>query len=113
MNREGVKSLATELRHRLTIQTVTQTKDNEGGYTDVWSDTATYWGALYPIRAAQRFEYKTINVDATHVARFRGKLSIDETQRIKFGSRIFEILTVEDKQERDFELWVTCRERRK
>jgi head-tail adaptor len=41
-----------------------------------------------------------------------GQIQIAEKDRIEFGSRSFEVLTVENIQERGFVLVITCREDR-
>jgi SPP1 family predicted phage head-tail adaptor len=112
IDRVGKKSLATEARHRVTIQTLTQTADGEGGFTDTWADTQTVWAAIYPMSAAQMTDYNTVGVDANITIKIRGKIAVGEKQRIKFGTRIFEIKTVEDAQERGFVKYVICKERR-
>ena len=114
LERKGKKTIATEARHRITIQAKNSTTDGEGGFADSWTDDTTCWAALYPMHAVQQYLYKSVNVDATHLIKIRA-LSMDvfpEWNRIKFGTRIFEILTVENIQERDFQKMITCKERR-
>lgn len=107
------KSFASEAQHRVNIQAKTSFSDGEGGHTESWSNAYTnISAAIIPIRSQQVFEYKSINVDATHFIKLAGYIGITELHRIVFGSRIFEVLTVEDLQERDFIKWVTCKENR-
>jgi SPP1 family predicted phage head-tail adaptor len=100
MLREGKKTLSTEARHRVTIQVSTNTRNTEGGDVETWADSATVWASVSPITAMQQMKFKSVNVDATHLIKFRGYVSVVETNRIVFGARIFEVLTVEDLQER-------------
>jgi len=51
-------------------------------------------------------------VEATHIIKVRGELAIAEKYRILFGTRVFEVLTVEDIQERGIVKWATCKEDR-
>jgi SPP1 family predicted phage head-tail adaptor len=110
--REGRKTLATEMRHRIIIQTLTSVADGEGGFVDTWVSTQSVWAAVIPMRAQQRFDYASVNVDATHVINIRGEIPITEKQRLKFGARIFEILTVEDYQELGVFKYIVCNEKR-
>lgn len=111
--REPRKSLATECNKTIYIQTFTDTDDGEGGFAKAWADSASYyWAAVLPMRATQIYNFKSVNVEATHMVKIRGLNSIDESQRIRFGTRIFEVLTVEDVQEREFVKWVMVKERR-
>lgn len=111
--RKGNKTLATELRHRIWVQSFTRTTDGEGGYTTAWVNSQQIWAAIYPIRALQHFEFKSVGVDATHAIKIRGDITIAiENRRFKFGERVFEILSIEDGQERGIVKWVTCQESR-
>jgi SPP1 family predicted phage head-tail adaptor len=115
MDRQGKKTLATEARHRIILQSRQSTTDGEGGYDGEWADVVTIWAAIAPLQARQQYMYKSINVDATHLIKVRGLSIASETAefyRVKFGTRIFEILTVENIQERNFEKVLTCKERR-
>ena len=112
-NREGKKTLATELRHFIYIQTLTRTTDGEGGFTQSWTTGDMVPAAVSPIQARQQFENKSVGVDATHLIRIRGQVSLDEkTNRFLFGERTIEILTIEDIQERGIVKVVTCKELR-
>jgi SPP1 family predicted phage head-tail adaptor len=111
LERQGKKTNASEMRHYIDIQAQTSTTDEEGGFTESWSDAYTnICAAIYPIKAQQLFEYKSIKVDATHIIKIRGAETIENGNRIVFGTRYFEVLTVENIQERGIEKVVTCKE---
>jgi SPP1 family predicted phage head-tail adaptor len=112
MNREGKKTLTTEMRHRVTIQACTRTADGEGGFSQSWVDSSTVWAAIYPMREAQVFEYRSVGVDASHIVKVRGDVPVAEKDRVVFGSRVFEVLTVADVQERGIVKIISCMERR-
>ena len=112
LQRQGKKTLASEMKHWISIQAKTSVPDGEGGHTDTWATSASCWAAVSPIQARQQFEYKSVNVDASHLIKVRGNVTIAEANQILFGSRIFEVLTVEDIQERGIVKVVTCKERR-
>lgn len=111
MIRKGKKSLATEARHRISFQTFAAVADGEGGFTNSWTTSQTVWAAIYPIKASQLFEYNTVNEEITHIIKLRGYINTNATQRVLFGTRIFEILTLENIQERDFVQVLACKER--
>jgi SPP1 family predicted phage head-tail adaptor len=111
--REPRKSQASEAQHYITIQIRMDTTDEEGGFTSAWEDVQVVSASILPIQARQQFEYKSINVDASHLIRIRGLVAVSETiNRILWGSRIFEILTVENIQERSYIKVLTCLEKR-
>ena len=110
------KSLASECRHYVTIEERANVSDGEGGFTENWTTVSGYGSvpaAILPIRAQQKLEYRSINVNATHYIKFRGEITLVESEnRISFDSRVFEILTVENFQERDILNFCVCKERR-
>jgi len=111
-DRKGKKTLATECRHYVYIQRKRNVDDGEGGYVVTWSSIKRIAAAIYPIRAAQLFEYRSINVEATHIIRIRGKIDLTEVDRVYWGvkDKIFEILTIENIQEQDWVKILTCKE---
>lgn len=98
------------MRHYVTIQEIVRTKDGIGGFNESWEDVISVFSSVEPIMAKQQYEYRSINVDATHRIKMSGLVEINEKQRIKFGTRNFEILTIEDIQERQFLKVITCKE---
>jgi len=108
------KTLASECRHYVYIQRRTDADDGEGGYTVSWSSIKRIAAAIYPIRAIQRFEFQSVDVEATHIIKIRGKIeNLTEVDRIYWGvkEKIFEILTIENVQEQDWVKVITCKER--
>jgi SPP1 family predicted phage head-tail adaptor len=113
LERQGKKSEATEMRHYVYIQTAGGTTDGEGGEIENWTDAASgCFAAIFPVRAQQQFDFRSVNVDATHFIKIRGEITISELNRIRFGTRYFEILTIENIQERGIVNWITCKEMR-
>jgi SPP1 family predicted phage head-tail adaptor len=113
MERQGKKSFASEARHKIDIQCKTYNPDGEGGGDMAWTTIhPNVSAAIYPIRASQVFEYKSIGVDATHLIKTRAYIPISEKDRILFQGRIFEILTIENLQESNYINVITCKEAR-
>lgn len=111
-DRQIRKTSASVMRHYIEIQTVSRSDDTEGGVSVSWSTTATVAASVDPIKAIQQFNYKSVNVDATHLIKIRGEIAISELNRIKWGSRTFEILTVEDINENGILKVITTKEAR-
>lgn len=110
--RRPKKTFASNAKHKVTFQVATEVDDGEGGFTKSWTSGATVWAEVNPISAVQQLEYRSVGVDATHEIVVRNKLSITEDYRIMFGTREFEILTIENIQERGIVTIITCKERR-
>lgn len=109
-DRDPRKSQASQAQHYIYIQTLASTTDEEGGFSENWTSGSAIPAAIFPIQARQVMQYKSINVHATHLIKVRGLTVVSEKDRILFGSRIFEILTVENIQERDFIKVITVNE---
>lgn len=113
MERQIRKSLSTVLRHRVNVQTETRTSDGQGGYTATWTTaSANVPAAIDPIQARQQFINASVGVDATHVFKMRADITVNEKQRILWGIRTFEILTIENINEVGELLFITTKERR-
>lgn len=114
IKRISEKSLSTSCRHYAYIQSETQVDDGRGGFILTWINTTLDPIAMdiSPLTAKQEFTFKSINVDATHIIKVRAEITINEKNRINYNGRIFEILTIENVQERGILLYITCKERR-
>jgi SPP1 family predicted phage head-tail adaptor len=110
VNRRSKKSIATRARHRVIVKTKTCVSDGIGGQTETWSGSTEIWASIAPIKAEQKMDYKTIGVDATHLVEVRGLIDIPEDSMIYYGSRVFEVKTVENIQEADFLKIAICEE---
>jgi SPP1 family predicted phage head-tail adaptor len=110
--KQAEKSLATRARHYLTLQRKTETSDGEGGFTESWADQLYFFGSLDPLKAWQQYNNASVGVDTTHIVATRGLIDVKEHDRVKLGSRIFEVQTVENIEERGFVQVITCKERR-
>jgi head-tail adaptor len=113
--RTSNKDLASILRHFVAIEERTDTTDGEGGFTTVWSTVSGYGNvqaAVWPIFSFQKAQYRSIDSEATHFIMVRGEISVTHSaNRIVFDSRVFEILSIEDIQERGIKKQITCKER--
>ena len=100
------------MRHYVEIQQATRTNDGEGGVSITWATTVTVAASIDPIRAVQQFNYKSVNVDATHLIKIRGEITVSEKNRILWGTRVFEILTIENINENGILKVITTKEAR-
>lgn len=92
------QTLAATLRHRVTVQTRTQTPDGQGGFTETWTDGATVWCSITTLKAYQRFQAMQMQTPATHQIVMRYRTDVDTNARLKFGGRVFwvqEVMNVE------------------
>lgn len=99
-----------KLRHRITLQQVTRTPDGIGGYTETWTDVATVWAAVEPLRGRELFDAEQVQSEITHRVRIRYRSGVDSSMRVRFGARLFRIQSVIDVDERHREIQLMCQE---
>lgn len=79
LQRQGNKTLASEFKHRVMIQELSQADDGEGGFIDTWIDKELVYASISPVSAQQQFDLKTVGIDATHIIKVRGNVDIQTT----------------------------------
>lgn len=108
------KSLSTETDKYGFVQQNVNVPDGRGGFTQEWTNTSPkeHSMAILPLTAKQVLEYKSVNVEASHLIKMRAEIPVSELNRIVYNGRIFEILSAEDIQEKGVVNWVFTKERR-
>ncbi|OPX87736.1 MAG: Phage head-tail joining protein [Pelotomaculum sp. PtaB.Bin104] len=101
---------AGELRHRITIQEPVETLDSLKTPVLSWQDVATVWAAVEPLRGREYLEVKNTNTELSARIRIRYRRGINPSMRVKYGSRIFNIESVIDFEERHREIHLMCSE---
>jgi len=112
MNRRSNKTLASKAHCYASIQEKTSVSDNAGGFVEEWSDTySDIPMSIEPIREIRKAEFRTYNIEATHFITIRSNITVDtNNNRIKYGDRVFTILTSANPQERGVETLITAKE---
>jgi SPP1 family predicted phage head-tail adaptor len=101
---------AGPLRHRIAIERVTETRDTDGSAIETWSTYATVQASIEPISGREYFAAQSTQADLTHRIVMRYLSGIIPKMRVKYRSRIFDILSVINVEERNRELQLMCRE---
>ena len=100
---------AGTLRHRVAIETQTDTTDSMGGFTTTW---APYRGmertpaAIWPIRSKEMINSGKLELEVTHRIRIRYRPGITSKMRINWAdrSRVFNIISIINPDERNIML---------
>lgn len=90
-----------KLRHRVILQAPNETADGAGGWTLTWTDVATVWAAIEPLKGAERLKAQRLEASVTHKVTIRHRDGVTAKQRLKFGTRFFNIRAVINRGERD------------
>lgn len=102
------------LRHRVTFQTPTATPDAYGDPIQSWADIDTVWARIEPTAGVERYSsmHHQGEVDHRVLCRYHsGLASLNVEDRVKFGSRYFDIKSIKNTDERDIQLEIFCKER--
>ena len=101
---------AGKLRHRLSLQSGTESQDDYGQVTETFAEFAEVWGSITPLRGLELIHAQQVQSEVTHKCFIRYNSSIDTKDRIVFGSRTFEIMSILNADERDVYQEVWCKE---
>ena len=99
-----------KLRHRIAIEQVAEIQDSDGSVIETWSAFADVQASIEPISGREYFAAQITQADVTHRISLRFIAGIITKMRVKHGSRIFDILSVINVNERNRELQLMCRE---
>lgn len=108
------RSRAGRLRHKISILTPSTSRDSDTGElthtSTAWGTHATLWASIRTLQGQERFTAQQNYGTVTHELRLRygSTLSITAANRVKFGSRYFDIKAAmnEDEQDRVYRLLV-------
>lgn len=107
---------AGKYRHIVTLQKSVATSNAYGEKNrrdeDNWEDVVKIRAAILPISGKDKFGADMITTDITHRIQMRFLKGIDSHMRIKFGDRIFDIVSPPiNFQEKNIEIQLMCKER--
>lgn len=98
----------------MTIQEAVQSVDGAGGFTTSWSDVDTVWAEVMPFSSRsttqERLVAEQLEVSQRYRITIRYQSGINAGMRIQYGSRVFNILSVVNVQERGEALEMFCLE---
>ena len=103
---------AGDLRNRVTIQTVSEstTATDYGTRTKTWSDSFPAWAEIMPQTGREFYRAQQVVGDVTHLLRirFRPDVTFTPDNRITFGNRVLNIVSILELDERHRDWMVTC-----
>lgn len=101
---------AGQLRHRVTIQERGTTQDEYGAPIEEWTNVTTDWANVEPLRGMERHAAKHTEASADVKVTMRYRSGVTSTNRLKFGSRIFDIESPINIGEANRTLEIFCKE---
>jgi len=100
------------LRHQITIESSSASKNGFGEEVLTWATYMSTWASIDPIRGREYMEAKQVQADVDTRIRVRGQSdkTLKPSMRVKFGSRYFMIISVINVVEIGKEIQLMCRE---
>lgn len=98
------------LRHRVKIQTKTETRNDYGEPVYSWSDLGTAWASIEPLSARETLEARTTLQETTTRIRMRQWTTVTSEMRAVWGSHVYDITEVIRPFEKGEEMILICTE---
>ena len=95
--------------HQILLQIKTITQDTEGNATETWNSWRTVWCQPLPKDGREYYRFSVNNSEITEVFRIDYIAGVNAHQQIQFKNKSFEIISVVDQDERNMELFITCK----
>lgn len=103
---------ARELRHPVTVKRKASTVDSLGQQTSAYATVTTGKAKIETLLGKELEQARVLVPQATTRITMRYRREIDERCRIYFGDRIFEIGYINNVEQRNLKLILTCSESR-
>lgn len=95
---------AGTLRHRIVIESLTETPRNSfGAPARTWTTFATRWARVRPLRGKELFEAQQVYPSVDHAITLRHLDGVTAKMRVTFRGRIFDIKGVTTPDEREIQ----------
>lgn len=99
-----------DLRHRITIETLTNASDGQGGQLRTWSTHKELWASVEAASAKERYFSEQTQHTVTHKVWVRFTPGVLAKMRVNFKGAILQIHGVRDPDGRKFWLELDCEE---
>lgn len=101
---------ASDLRHRVQLQSCTATRDEVGGLVETWLPYATVWAQVRQTNGREAWYRQQMNAAAGWTIGIRWRADVTTKHRVVYGSRVFEIRSVTDEEQKRRYLMLACDE---
>jgi SPP1 family predicted phage head-tail adaptor len=100
-----------DLRHRISLESALRTSDGGGGAAVTWTAVADVWAAIRPQGGSEGLTLDRVAGAVPYDIWIRHRAGIVPAMRVRFGTRVFEIQSVTDIEDRGHWLKLGCEER--
>jgi len=107
----GGQVKAGRLRHKVTFHQYFETQDTTGHAIKTYTPLATRSVSIEPLSGRELEVARQVNAEITHKVEMRYLANLSPRLRFLFGSRVFEILSILNIEEKKKQLTLLCVER--
>lgn len=97
-------------RHKITIQTPTETLDGFGQAVKSWSTFATPFASVEPLQGREYFSSSQFQAEVTTRVRLHYLSGVTAKMRVSWDGRIYNIQSIINPAERNREMQLMCSE---
>lgn len=90
----------------------TETLDGAGQPVQVWRTFDHMWGSVEPLSGRELYNAAQVQPDVTHMVKMRYRAGVAPKMRIQHDARTLDILSITNREERNIELELMCKEAR-
>lgn len=99
---------AGDLPHRVELQRATGVRNEVGEEEQTWTTIAQLWAGVKPLSGRELWNAQQVQPDVTHEVSMRFYPGVTPKMRIKFRTRILNIVSAVNVDENDTELRLVC-----
>jgi len=99
-----------KLRHYVAVKTASTSADSYGEEIETFATALSGWASIEPVSGQEIMSAQQQIGELTHKVRMRHNSAITVRARVYFGSRILEIVSVRNFQERGHWVEMMCKE---
>lgn len=102
-----------KLNRKIDIQQNTPAKDSTGQSIESWAGVTgktSLWASVITTGGREFYAAQRLNVETSAVFKLRYKSGVTSLMRVKYSGRNFEIINVNDKDEKHEWLLLSCKE---
>lgn len=100
------------LRHRITIQEFSTSKDSFGAEVKTWRDFAKVSASIKPLSGKELFNVQQLHAEATVKVVIRYIEGLNTSMRLLFKDMVYDILSISNIEERNISQHLLCKERK-
>lgn len=97
-----------QLRHKVIIQSLTETQNTYGEPIKTWATFATRRAAIKTVSGSEKMSSKQLNSEAKIIFTLRYLSGVTTKMRVSYDSRIFDIIAIDNGIERQKATLLEC-----